>query len=87
MEGVSVFGREGTQQLAPNLGDPPYYSLGENLSAASMDPQIEQIDEAIFNKISNQFLLLLLLLLLLSVAFGFLFCPALYNTIWAFDIL
>jgi hypothetical protein len=38
-----------------------------------MDPQIEQIDEAIFNKISNQFLLLLLLLLLLSVAFGFLF--------------
>jgi hypothetical protein len=36
-----------------------------------MDPQIEQIDEAIFNKISDQFLLLLLLLL--SVAFGFLF--------------
>jgi hypothetical protein len=34
-----------------------------------MDPQIEQIDEAIFNKISDQFLLLLLL----SVAFGFLF--------------
>ena len=50
--------------------------MEENLGAASMDPQIEQIDnsrEAIFNKISNQLLLLLLLLLLLSVGFGLLF--------------
>jgi hypothetical protein len=48
--------------------------MEENLGAASIDPQIEQIDnsrESIFNKISNQFLLLLLLLL--SVGFGLLF--------------
>ncbi len=62
----------GEQKVSPQFGGTPYCSLGENLRAASMDPQIEQIDEAIFNKISNQFLLLLLLLL--SVGFGFLFC-------------
>ena len=51
MEGISVFG-----------GNTLLFK-GETLRVASVDPQIEPIDnslEVIFNKISNQFLLPLL---------------------------